>query len=96
MDRAKAQPDNIFVFRGISKRKENKLESRIDMCPFVGYPRGTKGGLFYDPKDKKVMVSTYVRFLEEDHIMNHKPNEKNGSNKINWCIVRAKENATRN
>ena len=35
----------------VLKGKINKLESRIDVYFFVGYPRGTKGGLFYCPKD---------------------------------------------
>ncbi|XP_038687501.1 uncharacterized protein LOC119986882 [Tripterygium wilfordii] len=53
-----------------------KLESRTEVCFFIGYPRGTKGGLFYSPKDQKVIVSTNVRFLEEDYMMNHKPKSK--------------------
>ena len=51
----------------------DKLESRTEVRLFVGYPRGTKGGLFYSPKDQKVIVSTNARFLEEDYVMNHKP-----------------------
>lgn len=53
--------------------KADKLESRTEVRLFVGYPRGTKGGLFYSPKDQKVIVSTNARFLEEDYVMNHKP-----------------------
>ena len=55
------------------KGKTYKLEPRIEVCFLVGYPRGTKGGLFYSPKDHKVIVSTNSRFLEEDYVMNHKP-----------------------
>lgn len=58
------------------KGKADKLESRTDVCLFVGYPKGTKGGLFYDPKDKKVIVNTNARFLEEDYIMDHKRKSK--------------------
>ena len=39
-------------------------------------PRETKGGYFYSPKDNKVFVSTNARFLEDDHIRNHKSNNK--------------------
>ena len=53
-----------------------KLESRTEVCLFVGYPKGTKGGLFYSPKNQKVIVSTNARFLEEDYVMNHKPRSK--------------------
>ena len=35
-----------------------------------------KGGYFYSPKDNKVFVSTNARFLEDDHIRNHKSNNK--------------------
>ena len=35
-----------------------------------------KGGFFYSPKDKKVFVLTNTRFLEDDHIRNHKTNNK--------------------
>jgi len=38
------------------KENTNKLESRTEVCLFVGYPRGTKGDLFYSPKDQKVNV----------------------------------------
>ena len=39
----------------------------------MGYPKGTKGGLFYNPNEQKVFVSTNVIYLEEDYMMNHKP-----------------------
>ena len=42
----------------VLKGKTNKLELRTEVCFLVGYPRGTKGGLFYSPKDQKVIVST--------------------------------------
>ncbi|MBY3556093.1 hypothetical protein HGI15_22425, partial [Modestobacter lapidis] len=60
----------------VLKGKTDKLESRTEVCLFVGYPRGTKGGLFYSPKDQKVIVSTNARFLEEDYVMNHKPRSR--------------------
>ena len=43
---------------------------------FVGYPKETKSGYFYSPKDNKVFVSINARFLENDHIRNHKSNKK--------------------
>ena len=58
------------------KGKTYKLESRTEVCFLVGYPRGTKGGLFYSPKDQKVIVSTNARFSEEDYVMNHKPRSR--------------------
>ena len=35
----------------VLKGKADKLESKTNACFFVGYLRGTKGGLFYCPKD---------------------------------------------
>ena len=53
-----------------------KLERRSKLCLFVGYPIKTKGGLFYDPQENKVFVSTNATFLEEDHVRNHQPRSK--------------------
>ena len=43
------------------------------MCMFIGYPKGTRCGIFYNPKENKVIVSTHITFLEEDYINNFKP-----------------------
>jgi hypothetical protein len=56
----------------VLKGKTNKLESKTEVCLFVGYPKGTKGFLFYSPKDKKVFATTNARFLEEDYVNNFK------------------------
>ncbi|MEJ1821137.1 hypothetical protein, partial [Escherichia coli] len=56
----------------VLNKKADKLEARSDARLFIGYPRGTKGGLFYSPKDQKVIISTNARFLEEDYMKNHK------------------------
>ncbi|MCQ7056708.1 hypothetical protein M9Y08_18290, partial [Clostridioides difficile] len=58
------------------KADADKLDSRTEVRLFVGYPKGTKGGLFYSPNDQKVIVSTNARFLEEDYVMDHKPSSK--------------------
>ena len=42
----------------------------------MGYPRGTKGYLFYDPKEQRVLVSTNARFLEHDYMLDNKPSSK--------------------
>ena len=49
----------------LSRGKTEKLDSRTEVCLFIGYPKGTRGGIFYNPKDKKVFVSTHV-LLEEN------------------------------
>jgi len=57
------------------KGKAEKPKSRTEVCLFVEYPRGTKGGLFYSSKNQKVIVSTNARFLK-DYMMNHKLRSK--------------------
>ena len=53
-----------------------KLEPRSELCMFVGYPKGTKGGLFYNPQERKVIVSTHATFLEESYMNDYKPRSK--------------------
>ncbi|KAL0561324.1 hypothetical protein IC582_001749 [Cucumis melo] len=60
----------------VLENKPKKLEPRSKLCLFVGYPKGARGGYFYDPKDNKVFVSTNATFLEEDHIREHKSRSK--------------------
>ena len=50
-----------------TKGKSNKLQSKIEVVFFVGYPKGTVGGLFYSHKDNKVFVTTNAKFLENDY-----------------------------
>ena len=57
-------------------KEAKKLESRSEVCLFVGYPKGTKGGLFYNPKQNKVFVSTHATFLEESYMEDFKPHSK--------------------
>ena len=57
----------------VLKGKISKLETRSEVCYFIGYPKGTFGWYFYDPREQKVFVSTNAIFLEDDYIMNHKP-----------------------
>lgn len=58
------------------KWKIDKWEARTDVCFFVGYPRATKGGLFYYPTNQNVIVSTNARFLEEDFVASYKPRSR--------------------
>ena len=58
------------------KGKTYKLEPRTEVCFLLGYPRETKGGLFYILKDQKVIVSTNAQFLEKDYVTNHKPRSR--------------------
>ena len=57
-------------------QKTSKLASRSELCLFVGYPKGTKGYVFYSPSDNKTFVSTNAKFLEEDFMKNAKPRSR--------------------
>ena len=52
------------------------MESCIEMCIFIGYPEGTRGGILYNPKEKKGLVITHSTFLEDDYTKNFKPSSK--------------------
>ena len=52
------------------------MEPKTEVCVFIGYPKGTKGDMFYNPKEKKVIVSTNAKFLETDFLTNHIPRSK--------------------
>ena len=43
---------------------------------FIGYPKGMRGGIFYNRKEKKVIVSTHATFLEDDYVNNFKHRSK--------------------
>ena len=60
----------------VLRKEPHKLESRTEVCLFIGYPKGSKGGLFYSFPKKKVIVSINAKFFEEDYVNNFKPKSK--------------------
>ena len=60
----------------VLRNEPHKLESCTEVCLFIGYPKGTRGGLFYSSSEKKVIVSTNAKFFEEDYVNNFKPKSK--------------------
>ena len=60
----------------VLKKKTEKLDPKTEVSLFIGYPKGTRGGIFYSPKEKKVFVSTHATFLENDYMNNFKPRSK--------------------
>ena len=42
----------------------------------MGYLRGIKVYLFYDPKEQRVLVNTNAHFLEQDYMLDNKPRSK--------------------
>ncbi|KAG8503558.1 hypothetical protein CXB51_001537 [Gossypium anomalum] len=63
-----------------------KLDSWIELCMFVGYPKGINGGLFYNSKEQTVIVSTHATFLEESYMNGFKPRSKEVLEKISRNI----------
>ena len=43
---------------------------------FVGYPKGTRGGIFYSHLENKVFTSTTATFSKNDYVQNFKPRSK--------------------
>ena len=60
----------------LSRGKIGKLDSRTEVCLFISYPKSTRVGIFYNPRDKKVFVSTHATFLEHEYINDFKPCSK--------------------
>ena len=60
----------------VLKGKSDKLQSKTEVIFFVGYPKGTVGGLFYSHKDNKVFVSTNAKFLENDYMNDYTPRSR--------------------
>ena len=55
----------------VLKGKFDKLQSKTEVVFFVGYLKGTVGGLFNSHKNNKVFVSTNAKFLENDYMNNY-------------------------
>jgi hypothetical protein len=60
----------------VLKGKADKLESKTEVCLFVGCPKGTSSYSFYSPKEMKVFVATNARFLKEEYVNNNRPNSE--------------------
>ena len=52
----------------VLNQMSNKMDSRTKVCMFIKYPKGTRGGIFYSTKDKKVLIRTHATFLEDDYM----------------------------
>ena len=58
------------------KGEIRKLEPRTEVCMFVGYPKGIRGGLFNSSQEKKVFLLTNATFFETDYMTKYKPPSK--------------------
>ena len=78
------------------KRKYDKLQSKIEVVFFVGYPKGTVGGLFYSHKANKVFVSKNTKFLENDYMNDYTPKSRVVLAEMNELIIEQSMDETRN
>ena len=79
----------------VLKGKSDKLQSKKEVVFFVGYPKGTIGGLFYSHKDNKVFVSTNAKFLENDYMNDYTPRSRVVLAKMNEPIIEQPIHETR-
>jgi hypothetical protein len=50
----------------VKKLQPDKLESKVEKCVFVWYPRDTIGYTFYHPAEGKAFVDQVGTFLEKE------------------------------
>ena len=77
------------------KGKTDKLQSKIEVVFFIGYPKGIVGGLFYSHKDNKVFVSTNAKFLENDYMNDYTPRSRVVLAEMNEPIIEQPMDETR-
>ena len=53
----------------VKKHDTEKLESRTELCRFVGYPKETIGYHFYRPEEQSIFVAKRVIFLEDEYLL---------------------------
>ena len=70
----------------VLKGKPDKLEPKSEVCLLVGYPKETRGYLFYSHKDDKVFVSTNAKFLENDYLNDYTPRSRVVLTKMNELV----------
>ena len=57
-------------------QNSKKLEHHSKLYLSVPYPKESRRGMFYNPQENKVFVSTNTASLKKDHIWDHQPRSK--------------------
>ena len=60
----------------LNRRKTEKLDSRKVVCLFISYPKGRMRGIFDNPREKKVFMSTHAAFLKSEYMNDFKHHSK--------------------
>ena len=79
----------------VLKGKLDKLEPKSEVCLIVGYPKETRGYLFYSHKDNKVFISTNAKFLENDYMNNFTPRSRVALAEMNEPVIEQSMDETR-
>ncbi|KAL0400372.1 UNVERIFIED_CONTAM: hypothetical protein Sradi_2380500 [Sesamum radiatum] len=59
----------------VKRQVGDKLDSRFNLCRFIGYPKETARYYFYDLVEQKIFVSRNAIFLEKDFPSNSRRDE---------------------
>ena len=89
-------PPHLGLSSNVLNGKPNKLEPKSEVCLLVGYPKETRGYLFYSCNDNKVFVSTNAKFLENDYMNDYTPKSRVVLVEMNEPIIEQSMNETRN
>ena len=60
----------------LNRRKTEKLDSRKVVCLFISYTKGRMRGIFDNPREKKVFMSTHAAFLKSEYMNDFKHHSK--------------------
>ena len=78
------------------KGKPDKLEPKSKVYLLVGYPKETRGYLFYSHNDNKVFVNTNAKFLENDYMNDYTPKSRVVLAEMNEPVIEQSMDETRN
>ena len=80
----------------VLKGKPDKLEPKSKVYLLVGYPKETRGYLFYSHNDNKVFVNTNAKFLENDYMNDYTPKSRVVLTEMNEPVIEQSMDEIRN
>ena len=78
----------------VRKLQPDKLESKVDKCIIVGYPRETIGYTFYNQYEGKTFVAKTGHFLEKEFLLKELSGRKIDLNEVTDQSLQLEEPAT--
>ena len=86
---------SLACLEHVLKGKPDKLEPKSEVRLVLGYPKETKGYLFYSCNDNKVFVSTNAKFLENDYVNRFTPRSRVVLAEMNEPVIEQSMDETR-